>query len=176
MGVGGLPRVVAMNHPALIPRAGGVPLQLVMTSDTLIGGAERIERHTPRAVNQAIGDHLDARLEYYAAHPQQIGERLEQLQQEWDIERALEAFSAMMTLGGIALAYTRSPRWLLLPVVVQSFFIQHAVQGWCPPLPLLRSLGLRTVLEIEQERRALLELRESVHAPGGGAGRSQGGA
>ncbi|WP_407921819.1 hypothetical protein, partial [Corallococcus sp. AB049A] len=25
-----------------------------------------------------------------------------------------------------------------------SFLLQHGLQGWCPPLPLLRRLGLRT--------------------------------
>ena len=36
---------------------------------------------------------------------------------------------------------------------------QHAVQGWCPPIPLLRRLGIRTSREIEIERVALKILR-----------------
>jgi hypothetical protein len=36
---------------------------------------------------------------------------------------------------------------------------QHAVQGWCPPVPILRRMGFRTIYEIEQERRELLALR-----------------
>ena len=33
--------------------------------------------------------------------------------------------------------------------------MQHALQGWCPPLPVLRRLGFRTQNEIERERYAL---------------------
>jgi hypothetical protein len=42
---------------------------------------------------------------------------------------------------------------------VTAFLFQHAVQGWCPPVPILRRLGFRTVTEIEQERHALKALR-----------------
>jgi hypothetical protein len=40
-----------------------------------------------------------------------------------------------------------------------GFLLQHAVQGWCPPLPLLRRLGVRTADEINEERYALKALR-----------------
>jgi hypothetical protein len=33
------------------------------------------------------------------------------------------------------------------------------VQGWCPPIPVLRRLGFRTAFEIDQERQALKLLR-----------------
>ena len=64
-----------------------------------------------------------------------------------------------LSLAGIALAAFCDRRWLALPVVVQSFFLQHAVQGWCPPVPILRELGVRTQSEIDQERYALKALR-----------------
>jgi hypothetical protein len=41
-------------------------------------------------------------------------------------------------------------------LIVQGFFLQHAIQGWCPPLPVLRRLGFRTVQEIEEERAILM--------------------
>jgi hypothetical protein len=40
-----------------------------------------------------------------------------------------------------------------------AFFLQHAIQGWCPPLPAFRMLGFRTKKEIEKERYALKLLR-----------------
>jgi len=43
--------------------------------------------------------------------------------------------------------------------VVAAFLFQHAVQGWCPPIPVLRRLGVRTSREIELERIALKALR-----------------
>ncbi|MCA9457611.1 MAG: hypothetical protein KC587_13175, partial [Nitrospira sp.] len=37
--------------------------------------------------------------------------------------------------------------------------LQHAIQGWCPPVPLFRRMGIRTTHEIQQERHALKALR-----------------
>jgi hypothetical protein len=41
-------------------------------------------------------------------------------------------------------------RWLTLPALVTAFLFQHVIQGWCPPVPILRRLGFRTAHEIEQ--------------------------
>jgi hypothetical protein len=48
---------------------------------------------------------------------------------------------------------------LFLPGIVLPFLLQHAVQGWCPPVPLFRRLGVRTREEIEREKFALKALR-----------------
>ena len=40
-----------------------------------------------------------------------------------------------------------------------SFLAQHSVQGWCPPMPLFRKMGVRTRQEIEREKYALKVLR-----------------
>lgn len=42
---------------------------------------------------------------------------------------------------------------------VGGFLLRHAVQGWCPPLPVFRRLGARTQSEIDHERYALKALR-----------------
>ncbi|HJS07611.1 MAG TPA: hypothetical protein VJ809_08115, partial [Pirellulales bacterium] len=47
----------------------------------------------------------------------------------------------------------------IVPGVVLSFLFQHAVQGWCPPVPVLRRLGVRTREEIDREKYALKALR-----------------
>jgi hypothetical protein len=52
-----------------------------------------------------------------------------------------------------------SPRFLMLPGAVFGFFLQHAVQGWCPPLPVFRRIGVRTRREINREKYALKALR-----------------
>jgi hypothetical protein len=44
------------------------------------------------------------------------------------------------------------------------FFFQHSVQGWCPPLPILRHFKIRTSKEIEQEKYALKILRGDFDA------------
>ena len=70
--------------------------------------------------------------------------------------------TAAFSLAGLALG-TRRRGWLWLPAVVQSFMLQHALQGWCPPLPVLRRLGFRTQQEIERERYTLRALlRDAV--------------
>jgi hypothetical protein len=63
--------------------------------------------------------------------------------------------SSVLSLTGLALGVGVNKKWLVVPFVVQSFFLQHALQGWCPPLPMLRRLGFRTQHEIECERCAL---------------------
>jgi hypothetical protein len=50
-------------------------------------------------------------------------------------------------------------RFLLLPAAVLTFLAQHALQGWCPPLPILRRHGVRAAREIERERYAIKALR-----------------
>jgi hypothetical protein len=64
-----------------------------------------------------------------------------------------------LTLTGLVLGLGVSRKWMLLPIVVQTFFLQHALQGWCPPIPVMRRLGVRTSEEINEERIALKALR-----------------
>lgn len=82
--------------------------------------------------------------------------RLDELEREWDVERVLQVNASSLAMTGLALGVTRDRRWLLIPFVVFSFFLQHAVQGWCPPVPVLRRLGVRTRQEIDRETHALL--------------------
>ncbi len=123
----------------------------------IVQSTRRVSDNTPDDVNQRIEDRTRQRISALGHDP--IEARLKQLDQEWDIERCLETGSSVLTLAGLFLGITRSKRWLLLPAVVQSFFLQHALQGWCPPVPVLRRLGVRTAHEIEQERMALKALR-----------------
>jgi len=119
----------------------------------------RVARNTPDEINRGIEQQIEASVRYYAEHPEQIGRRLAELDREWDIERVLETGSSALTLGGLIMGIGVSRKWLLLSLAVQGFFMQHALQGWCPPLPLLRRLGVRTSAEIHQEIIALRILR-----------------
>lgn len=120
---------------------------------------ERVPAHTAEAINERIQREADELVRHLARHPTGIDERLRQLDEEWDIERALEANAATIALGGTLLAATASKRWLVLPALVTGFLLQHSLQGWCPPLPILRRMGYRTAREIEEERIALKALR-----------------
>lgn len=119
----------------------------------------RVSEHTQPEVNEHIHQQTQINITFFAGHPDRIDRRLAELDQEWDIERMLETGSSTLSLFGFAMSLLRGKRWLLLPIAVQSFFLQHAVQGWCPPLPLLRRMGFRTSYEIEKERYALKVLR-----------------
>ncbi|WP_040589431.1 YgaP family membrane protein [Allomesorhizobium alhagi] len=121
--------------------------------------AERVPTHTAEDVNRRIRQETESRIAYYADRPDEIARRLGELDREWDIERAIEANASTLALAGVALGVTSDRRWLALPALVTGFLLQHAIQGWCPPVPVLRRLGFRTAREIEQERYALMALR-----------------
>src|SRR5690606_21792763 len=116
---------------------------------------QRVATNTAEDVNRTIQEHTARNIEYYRRHPNEIDQRLRELEREWDIERALEANAATLVVLETALGITFNKRFLTLPLVVGGFLLQHAFQGWCPPLPVLRRLGYRTASEIMEERNAL---------------------
>jgi hypothetical protein len=120
---------------------------------------DRVPENTADIVNEEIQRQMEERVRYYARHPRKIARRLRELDEEWDIERAIEANAAAIGFSGIVLGATVDRRWLTLPALVTAFLFQHAIQGWCPPVPVLRRLGFRTAHEIEHERNALKVLR-----------------
>lgn len=125
-----------------------------------ISKEDRVRARTCPELNRQIDVALERRLRFYAVQDDQaISERIEELDREWDIERVVESNAASLSLVGVLFGATLSKKWFILPLIVSGFLLQHAVQGWCPPVPLLRRLGVRTRLEIEQERYALKVLR-----------------
>ena len=121
---------------------------------------DRVPEHTAEHVNERIRRQMEERVaRIAAAGPEAIARRLEELDREWDIERTLEANAATLSVVGAGLALLVDRRFALVPLVVGGFLLQHAVQGWCPPLPLFRRGGVRTQAEIEQERYALKAIR-----------------
>ena len=125
---------------------------------------ERVSRNTSDCVNEQIRRHTAERVQRLAGtSPQEIERRLRELDEEWDIERCLETMAPTITLLGIGLGLTISKKWFALPLAVQAFFLQHALQGWCPPIPVLRRLGVRTQTEIDEERYALKAVRGDFH-------------
>jgi hypothetical protein len=121
---------------------------------------ERVRSNTRDEINQRIRQATEARVTRLAkVGPEVIEQRLAELDREWDIERCLETLAPTFTLLGLGLGVFRNRKWLVIPAVVQSFFLQHALQGWCPPVPILRRLGVRTLAEIDEERYALKALR-----------------
>jgi hypothetical protein len=119
----------------------------------------RVTKHTPAEINRKNQEDIASRVRQLALKPQGIDQRMLELDREWDIERAIEMNASALALTGVFLGETLDKRFLLLPALVTSFLLQHAIQGWCPPVPVLRRLGFRTAQEIEQERHALKAVR-----------------
>ncbi|HEX2527581.1 MAG TPA: hypothetical protein VHL31_14955 [Geminicoccus sp.] len=119
----------------------------------------RVALHSSEAISRDHRARIEARARYFARRPDLIDQRLRELDHEWDIERTLEANAATITLASLVLGATRDRRWLYLSGGVAAFLLQHALQGWCPPVPVFRRLGVRTMQEINAERTALKALR-----------------
>lgn len=129
----------------------------------------RVPEHTHPEINERIRRGTEEMVASYAgADRDAIDRRLEELEEEWDIERVLEANAATVSLIGLGLTAAVSRKFLVLPVAVAGFLLQHAVQGWCPPVMFFRRRGVRTAREIEEERIALKALRGDFEdLPGG---------
>ena len=124
---------------------------------------DRVRDRTPARINRRIDQRTAATLDrYLAADPADVARRLDQLDREWDIDRAV---MATFSLVGGASWILSMRRWLsgrapgrsaILLGVQLGFLLHHARKGWCPPVSVLRRLGFRTRMEIEEEKRVLL--------------------
>ncbi len=122
--------------------------------------ADRVRANTSEEINRRIDQEIEDRVREYAKHSRsEITRRIEELDREWDMERLLETNASAIAFTGLALGLTHSKKWLIVPGIVLPFLFQHAIQGWCPPVPVFRRLGVRTREEIDRERYALKVLR-----------------
>lgn len=119
---------------------------------------DRVRNSTSEEVNSRIDQVTNSNIELYSNRPiPEIDERIKVLEKEWDIERVLEVNASTLALTGLILGTTVNKKWLALPAIVLPFLLLHGLQGWCPPLPILRRMGIRTRDEIDREKYALLE-------------------
>lgn len=122
--------------------------------------SERVRRNTAPEVNEKIDETVRECVRQYALAPKDaLSRRIDELDREFDIERMLQTNASLAALTGILLGVTVNRRWLAFSTGVLGFLLLHATQGWCPPLPVLRRLGVRTRSEIERERFVLKFLR-----------------
>lgn len=120
----------------------------------------RVRKSTPDKLNRKIDYRILKNIRKYRNYShEEIAVRLEELRKEWDIEKTLEVNASALALTGIVLAATVNKRWLILPGIVTAFLLQHGLQGWCPPLPVFRAMGIRSRQEIDEEMYALKILR-----------------
>lgn len=123
----------------------------------------RVTKHTPIQAQERIRLCTVENIARVISSPETIDTRLRDLDREWDIERVLELNASLLAFSGVVLGKFVNRKWLYLSMGVTGFLAQHALQGWCPPLPVLRRMGVRTCREIEQERNALKMIRGDLN-------------
>ena len=117
---------------------------------------DRVRRMSTDSANRAIDASTRESIERATAGGRAaIEQRLDALQQEWDIDRALMLNFATLVFAQLVAA-TRDRRWLWGPLLQTPFLMMHATLGWCPPSLWFRPLGFRTRFEIQAEREELL--------------------
>lgn len=99
------------------------------------------------------------------AAPAHGAARLREIEREIDQEQALQWGAAVLGLLGVLLSVTLHPAFAVLTALAFAMLGQYAVQGWCPPLPLLARLGLRSSSDIDRERYALAAALDERHQP-----------
>ena len=124
------------------------------------GPTDRVRVHSDADHNRRVDRQTRQCLERFAeADREAIGRHLDALDREWDVERYLQMNAGLVSLSGVLAGAMVNRRLLVLPAAVFGVFLQHAVQGWCPPLPVFRRMGVRTRREINREKYALKALR-----------------
>jgi len=121
---------------------------------------DRVRAHTETDINEKIEQRTERRvLQAATAAERTISRRIDELEKEWDIERYLETNASAIAFSGVILGLIVNKKFLAISAIVLPFLFQHAVQGWCPPVPLFRRLGVRTRKEIDAEKYALKAVR-----------------
>lgn len=121
---------------------------------------DRVRRSTSREQLARIDEQIEQSIRAHSALPRErLDARIRELQEEWSMERYLETNASIIGLTSAFLGLAVSRKWLLLTGTVMGFLMQHAVQGWCPPVPIFRERGVRTRGEIDREMYALKALR-----------------
>ncbi|MEY2440287.1 MAG: hypothetical protein QOI34_1672 [Verrucomicrobiota bacterium] len=121
---------------------------------------DRVQAHTAQNVNRRIERKAARRVMQAAGQPAAtLTRRIGELDEEWDMERWLETNASALAFTGTVLGLLVNKKFFVIPCIVLPFLFQHAVQGWCPPVPIFRRKGVRTRREIDAEKYALKALR-----------------
>ena len=120
---------------------------------------DMIRDNSPAQINKAIDQETLALLEQYSdATPEEVQERLMELDTSYDVECYVEMVGSGLTLAGIALA-TRFKKLWFLPAITSGLVLAHSLPIWDPLTPILRLFGVWSRQEIEREKFALKLLR-----------------
>ncbi|MGE5628859.1 MAG: DUF2892 domain-containing protein [Solirubrobacterales bacterium] len=117
---------------------------------------KRVQINTDAEINGRIMERtLDNICDFVCKSKEEINERINELDSEWDIERVLETNAGTAIIISTILGSKVNKKWFFATGVVGGFLLQHALFGWCPPVSILRRLGIRTSSEINFEKETL---------------------
>jgi hypothetical protein len=120
-----------------------------------------IRRHSSARVNDRIDQRTREAIDETRDSPSKIRARLDEIDREWDIDRALMLNFAVVATVSSSLAmrtlykHGRLGGWAAMFATQMGFLAFHAIKRWCPPMPVFRRLGFRSDHEIAAERAAL---------------------
>lgn len=124
--------------------------------------SQRVQLHTKEEINEKIQEKTTENINYYRTKSRkEIAARINELDKEWDIERALETnASVIILISAILGIITKNIWWIVFIGVISAFLLEHALQGWCPPIPVFRRMGIRSSSEIDEEKYTLKKIIE----------------
>ena len=96
---------------------------------------------------------------FYKANPRGIQTRLEELDEEWDVDKVLQVATGGASIASFWFSLTKTRLWSLVPAILGAGALHYGITGQSPAADLVRRLGFRTRDEIEGERIALLAVR-----------------
>lgn len=121
--------------------------------------SKRVKMNTKDTINQKILGMTRNSLETYLGADYSLRkQRIKELDHEWDTERVLETNFALIGITTSILGMFHNKKWFILGGLASGFLLLHSLQGWCPPLPVIRRLGFRTAEEISEEKAILKSL------------------
>src|SRR5687768_1846669 len=109
---------------------------------------------------EKIDTKIEQNIRFYATQPPEaIGQRIEELDKECDLDRTMALYGSGIGLGTLAFSFIGGKKWLVLGGTALGLLLKHSLDGTSPVVPLLRRLGVRTRSEIDREKYALKILR-----------------
>ena len=104
---------------------------------------------------------IDQNVAFFRANPEGVEARIDELANEWDVDRVLNVAAASGSLLGLWFSLTGNRLWLVVPLALTAGTLHHALTEASPAVDVVRRLGFRTRDEIEAEMMALFSLQES---------------
>ncbi len=134
---------------------------MIWMKNILPSTTQRVATYTNPDVNEMIRNNtIDNLASLEDAEEEALTRRIQNLNNEWDMERFVEARAALCVMTTSLFGLSKNKYWSFLTMVAGTFLLQHALIGWCPTAPIMRKMGIRTAEEINQEKMALKMLRK----------------